>query len=98
MYSLIRWSVAERRVVNTWVVMSLRVLLLLLLLAVSSYSSTTQSGQTYASVLYSNRWMRTFLRLGMIAPGAIFANLPRTSRHRRQGTVIGDHDPNKGRQ
>ena len=86
---------------NTWAVMSLRALLLLLLLAVSSCSSITQSGQTYASVLFSNsakRWMRTFLRLGMIAPGAIFSNLPRTSGYRRQGTFIDDNDPNKGLQ
>ena len=38
--------------------------------------------------------MRTFLRLGK----AIFANLPRISRHRCQDTFIDDNDPNKGLQ
>ena len=50
-------------------------------------------------MLYSNlakRWMRAFLRLSMIALGAIVANLPRPSRQRRQGTFIDDSDPNKG--
>ena len=42
--------------------------------------------------------MRTFLRLGMVAPGAIFSNLPRTSRNRCQGTCIDHNDPNKGLQ